>query len=296
MRRILFSLLFVCSFLSAEIPEKEIVIVIPSYNNEQWYMYNLLSVLNQRYQNYRIVYVNDCSTDGTAEDVEELARTCVSRSLRVFSFDDTFSDNIPESAEKFKEALNREKVFFTLVNNNSRCGALENLYRMIQSCEGHEIIVTVDGDDWLSDNEVLQRINEAYSSKEIWMTHGKFIEYPSVSYEWNEPVPPELVARNAVRQFKCPSHLRTFYAWIFKKIALQDLLYEGKFFAMAWDMAMMYPMLEMAAERHHFFSEPNYVYNNSNPINDNKVNAELQRQLDGYIRSMKPYKRLENAN
>ncbi len=296
MRLFLFSLFFVCSFLSAEIPEKEIVVVIPSYNNEQWYVRNLRSVLEQKYQNFRVVYVNDCSKDRTAEGVEELAKVYASHSLRVFPFDDTFSDTIPESAEKFKEALNRGKVFFTLVNNNSRRGALENLYRVIHSCEGHEIIVTVDGDDWLSDEGVLQRINEAYSSKEIWMTHGKFIEYPNSWIEWNEPVPPELVARNAVRQFKCPSHLRTFYAWIFKKIALQDLLFEGKFFAMTWDMAIMYPILEMAAERHHYFSEPNYFYNNINPINDSKVNAELQRQLDRYIRNMKPYQRLESAD
>lgn len=295
MRLILFSLFFVCSFLSAEIPEKEIVVVIPSYNNDQWYMRNLLSVLNQKYQNYRIVYVNDCSTDGTAEDVEKLARICISHSLRVIRFDNSFSNDIPESVMKFKEALNQEKVFFTLVNNNSRCGALENLYRVIHSCEGHEIIVTVDGDDWLFDNEVLQRINEAYSTKEIWMTHGTLSEYPSSEVLWCEPVPPHFITTNTVRQFKCPSHLRTFYAWIFKKIALQDLVYEGKFFAMAWDMAIMYPILEMAAERHHFFSEPNYIYNIINPINDNKVNAELQRQLDRYIRNMKPYQRLESA-
>jgi len=31
-----------------------------------------------------------------------------------------------------------------------------------------------------------------------------------------------------------------------KKIAKEDLMYEGKFFEMAWDLAFMFPMLEMA--------------------------------------------------
>ena len=92
-----------------------------------------------------------------------------------------------------------------------------------------------------------------------------------------------------------PSHLRTFYAWIFKKIALEDLLYEGKFFTMTGDMAIMLPILEMAGERHLFISEPIYIYNMTNPINHGKVNAELQRALDRYIRSMPPYQRLEKG-
>lgn len=295
MRVFLFGLLCICSILSAEVIEKEIVVVIPSYNNEQWYVRNLQSVLNQKYHNFRIIYVNDCSADKTAQCVESFARIYSPQSMQVIAFDDSFSQNIDEKVEAFKEIANQERVFFTLVNNKFRCGALENLYRAIHSCSGDEIIVTVDGDDWLYDDLVLQKVNGVYSSREVWLTHGTFIEYPNPRVDWCEPVPPELVAKNAVRQFKCPTHLRTFYAWLFKKIALQDLLYEGKFFAMTWDMAMMYPMLEMAAERHYFITDLNYVYNNINPINDNKVNAELQRQLDRYIRSMKPYQRLEKA-
>jgi glycosyltransferase involved in cell wall biosynthesis len=273
--------------------EKEIVVVIPSYNNEQWYERNLQSVLEQNYSHFRIIYVNDCSQDRTGECVEKWVRSNKEDALCVMSFDEGFSPSIPAITEKFKNAVNRERAFFTLVNNTFRCGALENLYRMIYSCEDHEIIVTVDGDDWLADADVLKRINEVYSTQEVWMTHGKFTELPMYWAEWNEPVPADLIARNAIREFKCPSHLRTFYAWIFKKIALEDLLIDGKFFPMAWDMAIMFPILEMAGERHYYFSAPNYIYNNMNPINDNKVNAELQRQLDRFIRNMKPYQRLE---
>ncbi|MBS0605188.1 MAG: glycosyltransferase family 2 protein [Verrucomicrobia bacterium] len=291
----IFSLFFVCSALFAEVVEKEIVVVIPSFNNERWFVQNLQSVLNQKYHNFRIVYVNDCSTDKTAESVESLARLFAPESLRVITFDDSFSNNIEEKVEKFKEAINQERVFFTLVNNRFRCGTLENQYRVFHSFKGHEIIVTVDGDDWLTDDEVLQRVNEVYSSSEVWMSHGNLIELSNGNSSWCQPVPPELIATNQVRQFRCPTHLRTFYAWIFKKIALSDFLIDGKFFPMTGDMAIMFPILEMAAERHHFFSRPNYVYNDTSQLNDNKVNAELQRQLDQYIRNMTPYQHLEKA-
>ena len=61
---------------------------------------------------------------------------------------------------------------------------------------------------------------------------------------------------------------------------------------MAWDVAFMMPMLEMAAERHVFVPDILYVYNNDNPINDFKVNSGLQLELDRQIRTKPPYKRI----
>jgi len=290
-----FSFSFMELVSSIEIEEKEIVIVIPSYNNAEWYYNNITTAMNQEYTNFRIIYVNDCSTDGTGTKVEELARSKRPDSLRVISFDDSFSTDIQEVAEKFKEEVNRENVFFTLVNNASRSGALANFYRAIHSTQDEVIIVNLDGDDWLIDSLVLKRLNAVYASGEVWMTHGTLIEYPKGNVTWCEPVPSELIARNEVRQFKCPSHLRSYYSWIFKKIALDDLLYQGDFFPVTCDMAIMYPIFEMAAERHAFIAEPIYVYNMINPINDDKVNKDLQNELDTYIRRKERYTRLEKA-
>jgi hypothetical protein len=111
--------------------------------------------------------------------------------------------------------------------------------------------------------------------------------------KWSQPIPPNIVAANAFREHRCPSHLRTFYAWLFKEIDLKDLLYKGDFFSMTADMAMMYPMIEMAGERHLFMPTINYIYNMNNEINDNRVNAQLQRDLDSYIRKSPRYLRLE---
>src|ERR1700722_4170775 len=44
--------------------EKPIVIIIPSYNNAQWYKNNIESVLIQEYTNYRVIYIADgCDSD-----------------------------------------------------------------------------------------------------------------------------------------------------------------------------------------------------------------------------------------
>ena len=50
--------------------QKPIVVIIPSYKNAQWYQRNLDSVCFQNYSNYRIIYIDDCSPDGTADLVQ----------------------------------------------------------------------------------------------------------------------------------------------------------------------------------------------------------------------------------
>ena len=47
-------------------------IIIPAYNCEQWVSRNLNSALRQEYDNYDIVYVDDCSTDNTLKLVNEI--------------------------------------------------------------------------------------------------------------------------------------------------------------------------------------------------------------------------------
>ena len=99
----------------------------------------------------------------------------------------------------------------------------------------------------------------------------------------------------AFRTYRCPSHLKTFYAWLFKKIDVEDLKIGGEFFPMTWDQAMMFPMLEMAGDRHAFIKETLYVYNMTNPLSDNRVNAQLQRDLEKWIRSKPSYDKLREA-
>lgn len=280
-----------------QLKEKPIVVIIPSYNNSRWVANNIKSILAQNYTNFRIIYIDDQSKDDTSKKVSQLVLKSKRKNefnnpnkfFQQINFDDSGTEDIVKTTELFKEKINKNSCFFTLIQNKNRCGALCNLYRAIQSSPDNAIIVTVDGDDWLAHKNVLKELNTLYSEKEIYLTHGKLITFPSGETTWCEPIPSEVVASNTFRKYKCPSHLRTFYAWLFKKIHLEDLLYQGKFFAMTGDMAIMYPMIEMAGEKHAFIEKPNYVYNVSNNLNDNKVNPELQRHLDHVIRNKDRY-------
>jgi glycosyltransferase involved in cell wall biosynthesis len=260
--------LFLCMVLpfsfyaQCAVNEKHFVIVIPSYNNSRWYERNIASVLSQNYDSFDVIYTDDCSPDGTGHLVEQY----------------------------LQQNDNKNKI--TLIKNEVRRGALHNLYLMINMCPDDSIIVTLDGDDWFPDDEVLTRLNEAYTD-EVWLTYGQFKLHPSGIQGWASPMPDYIVENNAFRDFQhLPTHLRTFYAWLFKQIKLEDFLYLGQFYPMTWDMVMMFPMIEMAGERHRFISDIMYIYNDENNISDHNVSRQLQAHLAQVVKQKNRYKRL----
>jgi glycosyltransferase involved in cell wall biosynthesis len=243
---------------------KKIVVVIPSYNNRQWYERNLSSVVAQNYRKFRAIYVDDCSSDRTGELVEKFIA-------------DNHSDNLIQ-----------------LIRNSVRLGALQNLYNTIHTCDDDEIVIILDGDDWFAHNEVLRKINEVYANSDCWMTYGQYQSWPDNMIGISREIPSNIVDTNNFRENEwCSSHLRSFYAWLFKLIKVEDLIGPcGTFYPMAGDQAIMFPMLEMSGHRAKFVSEVLYIYNSANPINDYKVNRQLQRNLETVIRMQKRYDRL----
>ncbi|MCX5922438.1 MAG: glycosyltransferase [Candidatus Dependentiae bacterium] len=242
--------------------ERSIVVVIASYKNQAWYKQNLDSIFTQNYHNYKLIYIDDCSPDGTGDLVEHYV------------------------AEKGQT----DRV--TVIKNSTRVGALANYYTAIHMCKDNAIVVQVDGDDFLAHPTVLAKINDVYADPNIWFAYSQLLLWPANTIGWNQPY----TKNNSLYGPRGggPSHVRTFYAKLFKNIQREDLLYNGDFFSMAWDTAIILPMVEMAEEKHiAFIPEVLYIYNDINPINDHKIDRTLQKNLDAFIRNKTPYEPLE---
>ena len=242
---------------------KRFVVVIPSYKNAAYYSKNLISALSQNYDNYRIVYVDDCSPDNTGGLVEEFLKKHDHRNL------------------------------VELHKNTERIGALANLHKSIHAAQDDEIIITLDGDDWFAHTNVLNTLNAVYQG-DVLMTYGQYRSFPDNRIGCSREIPQIVKDQSSYRQYGwCSSHLRSFYAHLFKKIKEEDLKdSSGKFYPMTWDLAMMFPMLEMAGSRQKFVSEVLYIYNYETPINDAKVNLNLQQSLERLIRAKSKYSRI----
>jgi glycosyltransferase involved in cell wall biosynthesis len=245
---------------------KKFVIVVPSYQNSKWLKRNLFSILNQQYDSYRVIYTDDASPDGTGSLVEEYCAT---------------------------HDLTRK---ITVVKNPERKGALENLYRMIHSCNDDEVCVLLDGDDHLAGTNVLSTLNTVYESGDVWMTYGSYMDHPQNSRGCCLPYTDAVINSNNFRTDRWrASHLRTMRADLFKKIRVEDLKDQnGNFFEAAWDLAIMLPLLEMSGHHHRYVHDILYIYNNENPIQDYKVKLNLQQTLERFIRSKVKYSRIES--
>lgn len=245
--------------------EKPFVIVITSYNNSEWYKRNLDSVFSQNYSNWRIIYVDDCSPDGTGNLVER---------------------HVAKS-EYY------DKV--TLVKNKNRKLKIGNFYYAVHAfCRDDEIVIDLDGDDWFAHSHTLSILNDAYQDPDVWVTYGTYKTWPKETWCVCDVVPDWVVEQNAYRMHKwVTSQQRTFYAWLFKKIRCEDFMEGGKFLDMAGDLAYMFPILEMAGGRFKFIRDIIYTYNRANALNDDKKNLMRQLYLDGTIRGRSAYEKIE---
>ena len=235
------------------------VILTTSYNCEKFIEKSLFSIMSQRYQDFTCYITDDVSTDNTVNIVRETIK------------------NDPR---------------FILIENKTKFFQPGNYDQIITSrnIDGEEICVEVDGDDWLPDSNVFTRINEVYKDKDVWMTSGSFRYHDGRPGFANPPTN----FFNVRKQTFTLSHLRTWKSWLWKKIKHEDLRDENNnYWNVAGDLSFMFPMFEMSGEKHYrFLSDINYIYNESNPINDHKVNMSNVLHTVNKIRNKPEYKQL----
>lgn len=242
LRLLAYTILFNVHMSISALQEKPFVVLICAYNAEPWVKRNLDSIFKQSYSNFRLIYVDDHSSDNTVSLVKKYI-----------------------ASHKLEEKV-------TLICNSQQVLKLDNLYKAVHSCKDKEIILQVDYDDWLAHKNVLKEINQVYSKNNVWLTYGQFREYPSGNIGYSKRTPSFMINNLEFRNSWHYMHPKTFYAWLFKLIKKEDLLaqnvagFEGKYYPYSNDLATIYPMLEMAKNHIYFIPKIAYIRNTTNPI------------------------------
>jgi glycosyltransferase involved in cell wall biosynthesis len=236
------------------------IILTTSYNIEKYAYYSINSIKHQSLFDFRCFITDDLSTDNSRSLVKDLIK----------------DDN------RFKLIENAKKMY--------QPGNYNQIIRGDYNISDNEIIVEVDGDDWLPDPNVLARINDVYSNNDVWIANGSFI-YNTGAHGFSSP---QTNFDNLRTSRFTASHIRTWRAFLWREINENDLKDEnGEYWRMTGDLAFMFPMLEMAGPEHYkFMPEVNYVYNADNPLNDHKVDITLVDSIAKKIRTKPKYNRL----
>lgn len=244
--------------------KNSIKVITPFYNAGKFLYKNIKISLNQNYDDYKIIFIDDCSTDGSW-------------------------DKIPQDDNRV-----------IAIKNKTRKTALENIHDAVMNyCDPDDIVVLMDGDDWFSTRNVLSEVNKLYNKEDCWISYGQALwtngqKGFARAYTFDE--------FTHLRQSPfVVSHLRTFRAGLYQCIADQDPNFscmkdkDGNFFRWAYDTAIMYPMMEIAGfNKIKYVDHIWYVYNRDNPISEDKVDQQGQWGVHKEVLAKKPFQQVKN--
>lgn len=184
---------------------------------------------------------------------------------------------------------------------------MQTMFEVIGDLPPETIVAWVDGDDWLSRPDALEIIREAYQDPDVWLTWGSF-NYADGRPGWAGDYHIQTKIHGSFRnEVWRATHLKTFRAGLFQRIELKSLLEPcdtpnpdlllalvsgarlPRWLDRAVDLAVMFPMLEMARERCAFIELPLYVYSgehggSSGPGSPTWDAAQRIRDLPKYAR------------
>lgn len=149
-----------------------------------------------------------------------------------------------------------------ITRNKRRLYPMENIVRAIRrsDAEPEDVIVILDGDDWLITDRALERIAYEHVDDDCWMTYGSWISN-------RRRAPGRWPAYAEGADFRTAPWLatavRTWKKWLWDRIEEDDLRdRHGRYFRITEDVACMFPMLEMATTRRaRHIEEPLMMYN-----------------------------------
>jgi FkbM family methyltransferase len=231
--------------------EQRIVVITPMYNAEQYIAKCIESVATQDYDNYHMYIIDDASTD-----------------------------------QSYETALKYQNEHVTVFKNDTNQGAVYNQIRAIEKfCIDDDIVILLDGDDSLvNDNTVFTYYNNIYDSSTEF-TYGScwsmVDNIPLISQPYPETVKQSKTYRQHHFNWIMPyTHLRTFKKYLINEIdesSFKDS--QGQWYKAGGDGSVFYSLIEAAdPEKVKCLQAVVYNYNDINPLNDYKVNAQEQNK------------------
>ena len=189
-------------------------VVVPVRNAEEYIARCIYSVWSQTHTNWSMVIIDDASSDNTVSEVNRFL-------------------------DKFETAKDKIHV----IENDTQYQALPNILTGISLASDSDIIVHVDGDDWLCDMDALTLINEQYNHPHqnvgaVW-TNQRW----GFTISGNSGPLPENADPYAFEWVS--SHLKTFRKSLINDINMENFFdSNGEYFRRIADQAMYLPVLE----------------------------------------------------
>jgi hypothetical protein len=197
-------------------------------------------------------------------------------------------------ARQFRPPLGPEfdHIYIDAAEQATPKSHFENLVDVINKLPDDRIVASLDADDWLGPPNALCTVAR-YFAAGAQVTYGSFMFADGRKGQPNAPYYPG----ENIRQVPWKAtHMKCFRAGLFKRISHDHLkLPSGEWIPHARDLALMFPMLEMAGpDRVAHVNEVIYVYNfaTSTEFTGDEEMRKAERECVKYVRSLPPYERV----
>jgi len=140
---------------------KSFAIILYAHNSSLWCERALSSIFEQEHELYRVIFVDDASSDHTLEKAKQFV--------------------VDNQLEK--------KVAW--IENKSKIGSVASVYLALDQCLDGEVVLPLDATDWFCHRWVLTKLNLAYQNPDVWLALGETIDYPS--YAPSDPKSPKFL-------------------------------------------------------------------------------------------------------
>ena len=285
---ILFVLFFIYSKIRSSDSYKgygKLKIVVTNYDSDYGIRRCLKSIKNQKYKYYDVVVVDDCSKDTT--QWKFIQKFCKKNSWKCL-----------------RTSRNVGSLYCYVLGINAH------------RCKLNDVIVMIDGDDWLIRNDAFKIVRNSYrSDSELCLTFGNYMNFVSDLRKYQLPGNTELINNNIPYLDKIIMErsyrkepwfyfpMRTFKYFIWQQldqsrlidkdgIGQQDKKGKGKMYRIATDRILMYPLLEIANGRIKFIQEFIYAYNihmrNIDKFQESEEYEEKARIIN-YLKQQTPH-------
>ncbi len=138
---------------------KKVSIVLPVYNGESCVKRAIESVINQTYDDWELIVVNDCSTDNTLQIIEECAQ--VERRIKIIKNEE--NKKLPRSLNVgFSEATG-EYLTWTSDDNTYHNDAIKTMVEYLEKAEDVDLVYS-DFSIVSMDGKVIERVTDMVPS------------------------------------------------------------------------------------------------------------------------------------
>jgi glycosyltransferase involved in cell wall biosynthesis len=250
--------------------DNKFVFVVPVYNASKTLGQMLLSVVAQSYKNFKVVMI---------DDISDTSEKFLQRSI----------------IDKMREFVNPDQLVY--VENEEKKWEVKNVLTGIaeHSDNPEDVIARLDGDDWLSDLDILHILNQKYNEHKvdaIWTAHRW--EFTDFNISRRLPNCSDVYQENWVS-----SHFKTFRRKLLDNVPHDNFLNsDGVYVRRAGDQAIYLPALHNAKGNWHF--EPRVAYHytiDTRPETFQTDDAKFQKneaeflRKRGYVKNGEPWEK-----